>query len=857
MAQNNQLNQVCTVNFDSVPLPNVLVKLHDAYNLEFSYSPSIMPDDAYVVYACTNCQLDQVLQHILHPYNIEFQLVGQHIVLVQSQSKLNQKVIKEVKKYTISGYIVDESNEEALIGAAVFNAESGIGTISNQYGYYCLTLPKGKYKLISSYVGYEKSEKSLELNKDIVWHIKLGFMQTQMKEITVNSVTTDSIKLNLYAGQTNFSLRQMINKSNSLGINDLLKSLENEPGLNFHGDGSSYFYVRGGNRDQNLILLDEAPIYNPSHVFGLFTPITTEVVKKTTVYKADFPVQQGGRLSSLIDIRTRDGNMEHFAGMASIGIYNGLINFEGPFKKEKSSYFISYRRSYIGALLKKAQANIQDFYFDDLTAKLNFRLGEKDRLFLTAYVGNDKFLNKSNGLINGLEWMNQSFTARWNHIFGPKLFANTTFYTSKYDYKLHTDYSNQIYWNSHISSSHLKSDFTYFHNPKNKISFGSSLNAYFFNPGNYTAPEISRRNIVSQVNSGEFTLYIGNQQQLNNRIYLSYGTRLSNWSNYGEAFVVNFDNAINSDYVSYAQGERFYSHVYFEPRFSLTYKINKNGYISTSFNRTSQQINLINNSISPFNSLEVWLPAGPNIKPQKADIVNIGIKQSFKDQKYEIKGDLYYKLMQNQIGFKYHAQTVLNPLIEGELRQGIGFAYGIELMLSKNYGKLYGEISYAYSRSFLQIDGLNKGNPYPATQDKPLNLTLNMNYQLNPKWLMTLNIILQSGNVITTPTSFYKYRGYQVPIYTAQNNQRLPDYKRVDISSDFLLNEPGQKTEHHLIFSIYNLFNSKNYAFLYFNKVAQDASYVVPTDQLNPQSYVPTYRYVFSIIPSLTYKMNF
>ncbi|MFB6317545.1 carboxypeptidase-like regulatory domain-containing protein [Saccharicrinis sp. FJH54] len=857
-AQSTDLERSCSVRFKSLPLEEVLVDFAQRYQLEFSYSPVIIPENALVDYRCDSCQIKQALKEILFPFYIDYQIVGKHIVLIRSSKRSVSGTAPKTERYTVSGYIVDEKTEEALIGAAIYNSETGIGTISNNYGFYSLTLPEGDYQLRSSYLGYREKNRAVHLNSDISWNIKMSISQSFMTEVTVNSRIHDSIQVLPFAAETNISLQQIAAKSTGLGIDDFLKTLENQPGVNFQGDGSSYFYVRGGNRDQNLVLLDEAPIYNPSHVFGLFTPITTDVIKKTTIYKADFPIQQGGRLSSLIDIRTKDGNMEKLSGMASVGILYGMLNLEGPFKKERSSYFVSYRRSYIGSLIKRFQPSVKDLYFDDFTLKLNFRIGEKDRLFLTSYTGNDKFLNNTNNLINGLEWGNQSFTARWNHIFGPRLFANTTFYTSKYDYRLHTDYANNIYWNSHISSVHLKSDITYYRNTENKLFLGAKICNYFFNPGNYTAPDITPANTVSKVRSRELDLYAGSFRKLTNRITLNYGIRMVSWSNLGKAFVVSYENGNATEYNRYENGTVFYSNIMLEPRISGSYKLNKNGYLNASYNRTTQHINLINNSISPFNSLEVWLPAGPNIKPQKADILNVGFVQSFRKQQIEFNADLFYKLMYNQIGYKNHAQTVLNPLIEGELLQGNGLAYGFEMQLTKKYGRLNGEISYAYIRSMLQIDGLNNDEPFPSVQDKPFNFTFNLNYRINPGWNTALNILYNSGMRYTTPTAFYVYKGYQVPVYSKLNNQRLPDYNRVDLSTDILLNKPVDKTEHHLIIAVYNLLNSKNYAFLYFNKMMNDnGQLVVPTDQQNNQELVPSYRYIYSMIPTITYKLSF
>lgn len=857
LAQQSILDQPISVNFDSIPLAEALNQLSLAEGIQFSFSPVLFDQNTNVRYKADQTELRIILSDILHPFNIGFKLVGKHIVL-QREIIVPEKIEKpKTKRFTISGFMVDISNQEALIGAAIYNPETGTGTLTNNYGFFSLTLVEGIYNLKTSYLGYESVEKEIVLSEDKQWNIALNARAEMMEEVIINAINKEGVILNQLAAQTEIKANEVIQQSTVLGVDDLLRSLDNLPGISFHGDGSSYFYVRGGNRDQNMILLDEAPIYNPSHMLGLFTPISPDVVKTTRVYKADFPVEYGGRLSSLIDIRTRDGNMEKFSGMASLGLLSGMLNIEGPFKRESSSYFLSYRRSHFGNLLKVAQPTLQDFYFDDFTMKINTRIGQKNRLYFTVYNGNDKFINQPSEVKNGLEWSNKSFTARWNHIFDNQLFLNTILYTSKYDYYLHTNVEEELHWNSHISSTHLKTDFTYYLNPENRINFGGKIGTYIFNPGNYTAPEIGDQNVVSKVNSGEIVLYAGNRQQLSNRININYGFRLSSWNNFGEAFVVRYSDHKAVAYESYAQGEHFYSHIAFEPRLSFSYKTGSLSSLKASYNRTSQHINLINNSISPFNSLEVWLPSGPNIKPQKADILDLGFIKAWPKHSLDLSADIFYKKMYNQIGFEYHAQTLVNPLIEGELRQGNGTAYGFEFMIKKRLGRLSGEFSYAFTRSELQIAELNGNRPYPAHQDKPLDLALAMNYKLKPRWMLTMNVRYASGMTVTTPTSFYTYKGNQVPIYTEQNNQRLPDYKRLDLGSDFLLNKKGKPWEHHLLLSFYNLLNSKNTALLYFNKTVQNDMFVVPQDQLNPQELTASYRYIYAVVPSITYKIKF
>ena len=358
-------------------------------------------------------------------------------------------------------------------------------------------------------MGYASRIRTLDLTGNISWNVRLHPVPFTMKEIIINSINKEEQILGSLAAQTNIDPLQVQRQSAALGETDMLKSLDHLPGISFQSDGSSYFSVRGGGRDQNLILLDEAPIFNPSHLLGLFTPIIPEAIKHTEIYRADFPVQYGGRLSSVIDIRARDGNMKKFSGSASISPVSTRFSVEGPFKRNSSSYFVSFRVSTFGLLVKAANPSVESFYFADFTSKFNFKLGQRDRLYLTLFSGKDAFINKPGDLRNGLEWGNTAATLRWSHVYGSRLFSNTTLYASKYDYSLYTDYDNKVFWNSDITGTNLKSEFTWYISPGNNLKFGFNLGGYFFNPGNYNSTDASLDTMrVSQVNSPEKSYFM-------------------------------------------------------------------------------------------------------------------------------------------------------------------------------------------------------------------------------------------------------------------------------------------------------------------------------------------------------------
>ncbi len=860
VAQQPDLNQKVAVHYSGIPLEEVLIDLSRSFHIRFSYSPELVAINQTINYTTENTNLGRVLDEILQSCGIQYTLVDGYMVLKSVKKQDIDKTPGKPVLFTICGVITDSASHEVMIGAAVYIRETGTGIFTNNYGFYSLTLPAGTYTLQTSYVGYTIQSKTIDLSGDIRLNMDLNPSPFTLKEIIINPVSQEQLVFSSLAAQTHVDPSVVQRLSAALGETDMLKSLDNLPGVSFQSDGSSYFSVRGGSRDQNLILLDEAPIYNPSHLLGLFTPIIPEAIKNVELYRADFPVQYGGRLSSVVDIRAKDGNMNKFSGSASISPVSTRFNIEGPFRKEASSYFVSFRISTFGLLVKAANPSVESFYFADFTSKFNFRLGKRDRLYLTLFAGKDAFINKPGDTRNGLEWGNSAITLRWSHVYGTRLFSNTTFYASKFDYSLYTDYDRKIRWNSDITGTNLKSEFSWYISPRNNFRFGYNLGGYFFNPGNYTSPDATLDTMrVSQVNSGEIVLYAGDELEPVKWLRVNYGFRFSNWSNYGEAFSIIYDHDYHpASYAEYAKGTRYYSRNLLEPRISVSFRTGKYASVKASYNRTIQHINQINNSISPFNSLEVWLPSGPNIRPQYADIFNLGFVKSWPGKSVDLNLDVYYKNLFNQVGYSYHAEMFLNPYLEGELRQGKGYAGGFEVMIRKTQGRLTGQLGYGFTRSYLKINDLNADRWYPSHHDRPVDVSLSLDFKVKPRWTLNLNAVYTSGMTISTPTGFYYYRGSQVPEYTQQNNDRLPDYRRVDIGSAWRLNRIGKTFEHYFTLTLYNFFNSRNYVFLNFNKIkGADDKYYIPADKMNQQEQLPTYKYVYSIVPSFTYSLKF
>jgi hypothetical protein len=859
-AQEPNLNRRISVRYDGIPLDTVLQDLTRISQVWFSYSTERILTGQKITFQADNVPLKQVLDDIFRQAGIRYELVSGYLVL--SPALHDETSAKQGKPgmFSIRGTVVDSANHELMIGAAVFVTETGTGVFTNNYGFFSLTLPRGPCTLRASFLGYSLASRKLDLSGDLIWNIELKPVPVLMKEIVINSAGIEDRILTSLAAQTRIDPSTVQKQSAALGETDMLKSLDNLPGISFQSEGSSYFSVRGGNRDQNLILLDEAPIYNPTHLLGLFTPIIPEAIKNVELYRADFPVEYGGRLSSVIDIRARDGNMRRFSGNMNLSPVSTRFSLEGPFVKDASSYFVSFRISTFGLLVKAANPSVEKFHFADFTSRFNLKLGKRDRLYLTLFSGRDAFVTKAGDVRTGLEWGNSAATLRWSHVYGSRLFSSTTLFGSRYNYSLYTDFDEKLAWNSDITSTNLKSEFTWYVNPRNAIKYGVNIGGYFFNPGNYNSTNaIFDTMRVSEINSGELVAYAGNELRPFSRLQINYGFRLSNWSNYGEAFSIVFDEKNNPvSMLKYTKGVRYYSRTFLEPRISVSVKTGRYASLKASYNRTTQHINQISNSISPFNSLEVWLPSGPNIKPQLADIGDLGFTIFWPKRSLYLTLDVYYKRMFNQMGYQDHAEMFLNPYLEGELRQGDGFAHGFEILFRKTQGRLTGQLGYGFVRSMLQIEDLNDGKTYPSHQDKPIDISFSVEYRIRSRWILSLNAIYTSGMPLSTPTGFFYYRGTQVPVYDHLNNDRLPDYKRFDLGSTWRLNKEDKTFEHYLTLTLYNIFSTHNYAFLNFNKVqSKDGKFYVPSDRLNVPGQITTYRYIYSMVPSFNYNLKF
>ncbi len=852
-SQEDVLQKKVTLNLKNASLEEILQKIDNEAGVHFSYDSRLVASREKTDLVVDNKPLKNVLEMLCHIYNLEYQVVRQQIVIKEASRKV-EKTPKS--RITISGHIRDKESGETLPGATVVIKGTTIGSISNAYGFYSLSLAPGKYILVYSFVGYERVKKDVTLERDKQVNVGLELGTLSLAEIVFEyDMQLEEMKKN-HTGYLPLNPSIAKRFPEFAGESGLISSLQSLSGIQTHSDGSSFFFVRGGNRDQNLILVDEAPIYNPAHLFGFYSVIIPDVAKNISIYKADIPVDKSGRLSSLIDIQTRDGNMKSFGTEGLINPLMYRFSIEGPIVKDNASFYSSYRRSNFGWIYK-GESPEADLYFLNFNTKLNWLINDKNRLYYAFFYGKDNYTNKESeeAPLTGLVWHNFTSTLRWNHIFNSRLFSNATLYVSDYNYSLLTGLDP---WQSGISDITFKYDFSYYASPEKTIQFGLSLTEHEINPGNMSPEEGEQNPYIPTVSAGKASLagfYYSREKKINDKWSWKAGVRVPVWNHKGPLLVYNFDDNYNvSDTLFFNERENAKTYINLDWRISGKYLLNDYSSLNASIGNYNQYLHLISNSISPLSSFEIWMPSGKNIKPQKARQLTFGYR-SLMSYNIEFLANVYYKKMLNQIEYVNHANILLNPLLEGELRFGESNSYGLELSLRKTKGRLNGWINYTYSRVYNLFPDLNSGNPYPAFYDRPHDFSAFFSWQITQRINMAANWVYHTGSAITTPVSFYYYNDNLVPVYGERNNDRLPDYHRLDLSLSVKLNKPHRRFQHSLTLSIYNLYNRHNAVSVNFNKVeTQDGHIVVPANLYGTHNVMSTKNYMMGIMPSLTYK---
>ena len=782
-------------------------------------------------------------------------------------------------KLTVSGYIKDNKNGEGLIGASIFVKELLTGTTTNTYGFYSLTLPKGNYTLVISLVGYRKTIKDVKLTEtNQTFNVEVQEDGVELSEVIVSGKREDDNVKAIEMSVNKVDMKTIKKIPALLGEVDLVRAIQLLPGVSTVGEGATGFNVRGGSIDQNLVLLDDAPVYNSSHLFGFFSIFNPDAVKDVKLIKGGIPAQYGGRASSILDVRMKEGNAKKLEINGGIGFIFSRLSIEAPIIKDKASFIVAARRSYADVLAKPFltgnNANTQ-FNFYDLTAKVNYNINQNNTVFLSGYFGRDVFGNDF-----GFNWGNSTLSARWNHVFSSKLFLNTTAFYSNYDYLIDSDLTgkrpnNQFRWKSNIKNLSFKPDFTYYITPENTLTFGGQILTYDFSPGEATASSNGNRvNFGSPAkNSIEYSAYVGNEWRVSPKLSLQYGVRYSRYDytskdnlyytrrfvGVSDAFTSGYDldtspNDIQKPLTTYQN---------FEPRFNLKFESGPNSSIKASYNRLTQYIHLMSNTAAS-TPLDVWTSSTNNIKPQLSDQWALGYFKNFGDNEYETSLEVYYKDLQNQIDYADRSLLFLNPRFEKDLLFGKGRAYGVELYIKKNKGKLTGWVSYTLARTERQVESLNGGNWYPTRFDRTHTLNVVTQYELNKKWSFGANLALISGvpYSLAPQQGIYENFTYGITGAGVRGNIRLPLYNRLDISAT-KKNKKALfgKGESEWVFSVYNLTNRRNPFSIYTQPkdTKIDPTTIQPTEYNQQINSIEAVRLsiIGSAIPSVSYNFKF
>lgn len=780
----------------------------------------------------------------------------------------------QAQNVTLSGYIRDAASGEELISASIVN-ESRQGTVTNIYGFYSLTLPVGEYTFTISYIGYETMTKKINLNASQTVNFELKEATNELQEVQVTAKKLDENLNRAEMSTTQLTAKQIKTIPQFLGEFDVIRSITLLPGVTTVGEGASGFNVRGGKTDQNLILLDEAPVYNSSHIFGFFSVFNGDAVRDLKLYKGGIPAPFGGRLSSVLDVRQKEGNTKEYGGTVGLGLLSSRVMFEGPIVQDKASFMIAGRRSYQDVLLKASPNDdinniIANFY--DLNAKVNYKFSDKSRLFLSAYYGKDAF--GVPGLVK-FNWGNLGLTGRWNYLINDKLFLNVSTIYSDYDYAIGFDFPQAKIDNiAYIKNQTNKVAFSWFPNASHQVNYGAEATVYDFEPFSTTFDYIDSNltdiNIELQNEYAvEPAFYIEDNWKVNKRLTIRGGVRYSSFYNFGERDVINYTPTENGtvrndlivDTTSYASGELIEGYdglQGIEPRLGINFKTTENAAIKASYNRTRQYIHLISNTTSSL-PIDTWRPAGRFIKPGTADQVALGWNRNFANGEWQLSVETYYKTLRDLVDFKNGAQPTGVDNIEVDLMTGRGRSYGVEMQLDKKIGALTGWIAYTYSRSELQVDlgatpeeWINLGEWYRAAQDKPHDIAIVAAYAWKPNISFSGSFIYQTGKPYTYPEARSEFEGIIYPFALSRNNSRTPAYHRLDLSMDVKIpNKKNRDWEGSWNFGVYNAYARKNAFSIFFEEELDDNG--DPTGQTKA-----TQLSIFATaIPTITYTLDF
>jgi len=751
------------------------------------------------------------------------------------------------QKFTLSGYVKDAKTGENLIGATITIKEiKGKGTGTNAYGYYSITLPEGDYQISCQFIGYTASIIQINLHQSIKHNFSLNEQVHTLAEVVVSGQRSDENISKATMGMQKLNTNEIRNIPVLFGENDVLKTIQLLPGIKPAGEGSSGFNVRGGSADQNLILLDEATVFNASHLMGFFSVFNSDAIKDVTVYKGNEPSEYGGRLSSVLDIKMNDGNNQQMKVSGGIGLISSRINVEGPIVKGKGSFMLSARRTYADLFLKLSSDTSKSntkLYFYDLNAKANYQINSNNRVYLSGYFGKDLIALKNTF---GINWGNVSGTLRWNHLFSDRIFSNTSLIFSNYDYKIFINNGNKLNIISRIQDYGIKQDLQLNISTNYTLNIGFNSIYHKIIPGTITSDSNLDLKDLTNKYDWENSFYISHRHLFfTDKLKISYGSRLTLFSVLGPGDVYTYNSSGKiTDLTSYKSGQFIKTYLNIEPRITIDVLLNRQSSVKASLSRNVQNLHLLSNSTSD-NPTDLWIPSSNNVKPEVADQVSLGYYRNFAEDNYEFSVETYYKNLMNQIDYKNGAELIFNENVESQILFGKGRAYGLEMFLKKKQGRFNGWISYTLSKSERQFDAINGGNYFPAKQDRTHDLSVVGMYELTKNWILSATWVFYTGNAITFPTGKYAIDGKTIYYYSDRNADRMPDYHRLDLGATWI-SKKTKKFESSWNFSLYNAYGRENAYMITFRDGKSDPS---KTEAVQTT--------LFRLIPSVSYNFKF
>lgn len=849
------LEKKITVSLKDESLKNALDQISLISGVKFTYNEQVANSKIKITISAKDKTLNEVLTSALAGQPFKFTELDKEIYIryeapssKKAEADPAANAATQSGKYTLSGTVSVAKTGETLIAATIRIVGSKQAVATNEYGFYSITLPAGKYQVDMSAIGSITKTQSVDLNKNLRLNVALEDNTNELETVTITAANTKRAIDNPQMGVERLNISETKNVPVVLGERDVIKTLQLLPGVKSAAEGTGGLFVRGGSSDQNMVLLDGAQVYNTSHLLGFFSTFNSDALKNVTLYKSGMPAQYGGGLSSVMDVRMNDGNNQKYAVSGGVGMIAARLNVEGPIQKDKSSFLVSARRTYLDPFLKLSKdSNVRNIklYFYDVNLKANYYLGEKDRLFVSGYFGRDVIASDK---LAGINWGNKTGTLRWNHIFSNKLFSNTSLIYSNYDYKANADEDDSsLSLYSQIRDWNFKEDLQWYVNDKNTLSMGFNSIYHTIKPGEVRATGNS--GILPQQLANRFSLenavYASNTWKASNAFSLTYGLRVSAFSILGKGDYYSFDDAGKvTGTTSYKSGEIVKTYVNLEPRLAASLQLSPADALKASYVRNAQNLHMLSSS-SASSPTDRWVASTNVIKPETSDQVSLGYYTNLKDNKYEVTVEVYYKDLKNQVDYKNGADVFTLLPIESQLLYGKGRAYGIEWLFRKNVSRLTGWLAYTLSKSEQKINGINNNEWYNTRQDKTHDISIVTMYKLNEKWSLSANWVFSTGNAVTFPNGKYKVLGENYFYYSDRNANRMPANHRLDLGATRIL-QKKKNFSSELSFSLYNAYGRENAYRLQFKD-----------DEKDPNRTVAVKTTLFRFVPSISYDFKF